>query len=142
MFLNPGQTTVMAVDQPLLALAKQIQWQWPNTYGEDKFIVMFGGLYIEMAALRLLGDLLKGSGWTGALTEPDIATSGTADSFLSASSVAKTRQAHLITACALYDLMKSAFNNSEGQFDDKEREFQAFKDWCNIRQKQSLQFNF
>jgi len=46
MFLNPGQTTVMAVDQPLFALAKQIQWQWPNTYGEDKFIVMFGGLYI------------------------------------------------------------------------------------------------
>ena len=45
-FLNPGQTPVMAVDQPLIALAKQIQWQWPNTYGEDKFIVMFGGLYI------------------------------------------------------------------------------------------------
>ena len=103
---------------------------------------MFGGLHIEMAALRLLGDLLKGSGWTGALIVAEIAMSGTADSFLSASSVAKTRQAHLITACALYDLMKSAFNNSEGQFDDKEREFQAFKDWCNIRQKQSLQFNF
>ena len=38
--------------------------------------------------------------------------------------------------------MKSAFNNSEGQFDDKEREFQAVKDWCNIRQKQSPQFKF
>ena len=78
MFLNPGQTPDMAVDQPLIALAKQIQWQWPNTYGEDKFIVMFGGLHIEMAAFRLLGDLLKGSGWTGALTEAGIATSGTA----------------------------------------------------------------
>ena len=113
--LNPGQTHVMAVDQPLFALAKQIQWQWPNTYDEDKFIVMIGGLHIEMAALRLLGDLLKGTGWIGALTEAESATlSGTADSLLSASSVAKTRQAHLITACALYDLMKSAFNNSEG----------------------------
>ena len=98
---------------------------------------MFGGLHIEMAALRLLGDLLKGSGWTGALTEAGIATSGTADSLLSASRVANTRQAHLVTACALYDLMKSAFNKIEGQFDGKEREFQAFKDWCNIRQKQS-----
>ena len=68
-FLNPGQTPAMAVDQPLFALAKQIQWQWPNTYDEDKFIVMFGGLHIEMAALRLLGDLLKGTGWTGALTD-------------------------------------------------------------------------
>ena len=110
----------MAVDQPLFALAKQIQWQWPNTYGEDKFIVMFGGLHIEMAAFRLLGDLLKGSGWTGALIVAEIAMSGTADSFLLASSVAKTRQANLITACALYDLMKSAFNKIEGQFDDKE----------------------
>ena len=80
----------MAVDQPLFALAKQIQWQWPNTYGEDMFIVMFGGLHIEMAAFRLLGDLLKGSGWTGALTEAGIATSGTADSLLSASRVANT----------------------------------------------------
>ena len=31
-FLNPGQTPDMAVDQPLIALAKQIQWQCPNTY--------------------------------------------------------------------------------------------------------------
>ena len=101
------------------------------------FIVMFGGLHIEMAAFRLLGDLLKGSGWTRALTEAGIATSGTADSLLSASRVANTRQAHLITACALNELMQSAFNKIEGQFDDTEREFQAFKDWCNIRQKQS-----
>ena len=34
-FLNPGQTPVLAADQPLYALAKQIQWQWP-AYGEDK----------------------------------------------------------------------------------------------------------
>ena len=38
--------------------------------------------------------------------------------------------------------MQSAFNKIEGQFDDKEREFQAFKDWCNNRQKQSPQFKF
>ena len=57
----------MAVDQPLFALAKQIQWQWPESYGVDKFVVMFGGLHIEMTVLKVLGDLLKGSGWTGAL---------------------------------------------------------------------------
>ena len=76
------------------------------------------------------------------LCQEDTSASGTADSLLSASSVAKTRQAHLITACALYDLMKSAFINSEGQFDDEERELQSFRDWCNIRQKQSPQFHF
>ena len=57
-FLNPAQCSGMAVDQPLFAIAKQIQWQWSNDYGEDKF-VMFGGLHIEMAALKLLGDLLR-----------------------------------------------------------------------------------
>ena len=33
-FLNPYQTPVMAADQPLYALLKQIQWEWPE-YGED-----------------------------------------------------------------------------------------------------------
>ena len=29
-FLNPGQIPVIAADQPLYALAKQIQWTWPE----------------------------------------------------------------------------------------------------------------
>ena len=51
-FLNPGQTAVMVSVQLLFALAKQIQWQWPELYGEYKFVVMFGGLHVEMAALK------------------------------------------------------------------------------------------
>ena len=46
------------------------------------FVVMFGGLHIKMAALKTLGDLLEGSGWTGALVQAGVATSGTADLFL------------------------------------------------------------
>jgi len=34
-FLNPGQIPVLAMDQPLYALAKQIQWKWPQQYGEQ-----------------------------------------------------------------------------------------------------------
>ena len=34
--LNPGQTPVVAFDQPLYAIAKQIQWNWPDVYGEYK----------------------------------------------------------------------------------------------------------
>lgn len=51
--LNPGQVPVLAADQPLFALAKQIQWTWPNTFGEDHFVIMFGGLHIEMAVLKV-----------------------------------------------------------------------------------------
>jgi hypothetical protein len=54
--LNAGQTPVIAFDQPLYALAKQIQWKWPEKYGEDMLVVMFGGLHIEMAALKTIGD--------------------------------------------------------------------------------------
>jgi len=52
---NPGQIPVVTFDQPLFALAKQIQWKWPQEYGEQKLVVVFGGLYIEMAALTTLG---------------------------------------------------------------------------------------
>ena len=61
--VNPGQTPVVTLDQSLFALAKQIQWKWPEKYGEDKMVVMFGGLHIEMAALKTLGDWLRGSGY-------------------------------------------------------------------------------
>ena len=60
--VNPGQVPVIAVDQPLFALAKQIQWQWPETYGEEHFVIMFGGLHIEMTALKALGQWLDCSG--------------------------------------------------------------------------------
>ena len=33
--LNTGQTPAVAFDQPLYALAKQIQWKLPDKYGED-----------------------------------------------------------------------------------------------------------
>ena len=66
-FLNPGQVPVIAADQPIFAAAKQIQWYWREQYGEDKLVIMFGGLHILLAALRSIGTLLRDSGWTGAL---------------------------------------------------------------------------
>ena len=54
--LNPRYTPLIAFDQLLYALAKQVQWNWLDKYGEDKYVVMFGGLHIEMAALKTLGD--------------------------------------------------------------------------------------
>ena len=58
-YLNPGQVPVIAVDQPLFALAKQIQLNWPKTYDEQHFVILLGGLHIEMAALKILGDWLE-----------------------------------------------------------------------------------
>ena len=72
---NPGQVPIVAVE-PLYTVAKQIQWSLLETHGEDHFVIMFGGLHIEMVALKILGDLLEGSGWTGALIQADIARPG------------------------------------------------------------------
>lgn len=90
-FLNPSQIPVIALDQPLFALAKMVQWKWPQTHGEDKYVVMFGGLHLELALWNTLGDLLDSSGWTTALVEAEIASSGVADSFLKSSHLTRTR---------------------------------------------------
>ena len=109
--LNPGQTPVVTVDQPLFALAKEIQWTRPDRYGEESLVIMFGGLHIEMAALKTVGDWLDGSGWTQALVQAEIATAGMADSLLKSSHVMHTRKAHQITAAALYTLQHRAFDH-------------------------------
>ena len=107
--LNTGQIPVMAFDQPLFTLAKFVQWCWPETHGESHFIVLFGGLHIEMALWNTLGDLLECSGWTTALCEADVASSGTADSFLKVSHLTRTRHAHQVTALALKKLQHEAW---------------------------------
>ena len=60
--LNPGQIPVLVMDQPLFAIAQTIQWNSPNTHGEDKYLIRFGGLHIEMIAFNILGEWLEGSG--------------------------------------------------------------------------------
>jgi hypothetical protein len=55
MKLNHGQVPVITFDQPLYTLAKLVQWNWPESYGESKFAKMFGSLHVEMAALKSLG---------------------------------------------------------------------------------------
>ena len=53
--VNPNQTSVTALDQPLYAIAKKIQWNWTNVYGEENFVIMMGVLHTEMAASKTLG---------------------------------------------------------------------------------------
>ena len=76
-------------------------------------MIMLGGLHTEMAALRTIGDIVDGSGWTDALTQADIATAGTCEGFLRASHVTKTRRAHHVIAAALYQLQQTAYLNSK-----------------------------
>lgn len=141
--LNPGQVPVLAADQPLFALAKEIQWTWPATHGEDHFVIMFGGLHIEMAMLKLLGDWLEDSGWTNALVQANIASSGTANSFINASHVTKTRHAHQVTAASLYALLQQAYSE-DGMSDDLDivQPRPSFDEWCMQRANTSVHFSY
>ena len=142
-FLNPTQTTVITTDQPLFALAKQIQWDWPDEYGN--FVIMMGALHIEMAALRMVGRILKGSGWMTAIEESGLSSAGTAESFLSVDNVTKTRRAHQVTVCSLYSLMKAANEKKELPPNVGLAELRGtdtiFQEWCNSK-SENPQFKY
>ena len=96
--LYPGQVHALTIDQPLFVIDKLIQWNWPDVHGEDKFVILLGGLHNEMAVLYTLRDFLDGSG--------NIATAGTADSFL------KAWHAHQVTSGALSVLLHNAYDTA------------------------------
>ena len=90
-----------------------------------------------MAALKSLGTFLQSSGWTSAIVEGDIASSRTAESFLSASSVTRTRRAHQITTSCLYKVQKDVYEyhcNGAGTIAET---ILLFEDWCKRHLRES-----
>ena len=65
-----------------------------------------------MGFLALIGSFVTGSGWVEALEESGVATSGKADSFLRGAHVKRSRYAHQVTACSLYQLLSDAYSES------------------------------
>ena len=88
--------------------------------------------------LQVLGDWLEDSGWTHALVQANIASPGTADSFLHASHVTKTRHAHQVTAASLYKLLRQAYD----EHCTPEATPLSFEDWCAQRVEQSVNFDY
>jgi len=91
-------------------------------------------------ALKTAGDLLEGSGWVAALVQAGIASAGTADSFLRAAHVARTRHAHQVTAATLSILQHHAYEEYSRAADKDEH--LSFKEWCQNRTKVCPQFHY
>ena len=127
--LNHGQTPVVTFDQPLFALAKQIQWKWPESYGEDKLVVMFGGLYIEMAAQRTLAARK----WLGACTGASRYYDAKDSRLLLVSSPRHPHKDDQITAAALYILQHRAYDRRLREAEDTE-DLPEFEDWLHQRE--------
>ena len=128
--VNRGQIPVFTVDQSLYTLSKLIQWPWSRTHGEDHFVVIFGGLHIEMTVLKVLGDWLEDAGWVEALVQAKVASAGTAGSFLRASHVTRTRNAHQVTASSLHILLKQSYAKYIESL-EPETKPDSFQDWKN-----------
>ena len=137
--LNSSQIPVVAVDQPLFALAKQIQWKVGGVYDESHVVVMLGGLHIEMAAFKALGKWVLGSGWPEVLTNATVASPGVANSFLTASHITRTRRAHQVTAASLYLLMKKAYEEHR-KTEETDGPARAFDEWKEEKMKKCPQF--
>ncbi len=60
-FLNPGQTSVLGADQPIYAIAKQLQWTFSDILGEDNLVLMRGALHIEGKIDALMSITSKAS---------------------------------------------------------------------------------
>ena len=128
-FLNPGQIPITTFDQLLFALKKFVQWKWPDIHGEKVHVIMLGGLHTEIVLWNTLGDVLEGSGWTAALTQADVVSSGTADSYLKATHLTRTRHAHQVTLLTLHTPQKEAFMLTGGSNDEE-----SVKAWINDMQ--------
>ena len=94
-----------------------------SDYGEDQFIVMFGGLHIEMNSWKAFEEFLDESGWTTLLSKASVTSTSIADSFLKCSDVDRTRYEHLVTLLVLAILQEAWVaanfddNNSEMTFE-------------------------
>ena len=84
--------------------------------------------------LRSIGTLLQDSGWISAICEANVASSGTVESFLPASSITRTRQAHQITVCSLHHLMKKPAYQDHCT-DEPGRPPLGLEDWCVQRRR-------
>ena len=137
-YLNPGQTPVITLDQPLFAIAKKIQWTWPQQYGEELYLVMMGGLHIEMCFLNVLGDLCEGSGLATAISRAGITTEGRVDAVMKGSQTSRGQWVHQVTACALFELQSIAYLEYEAQTEN----CLPFTDWAKQKSDADPQFYY
>ena len=94
--LNPNQTPVLTMDQPFSAIAKEIQWLWPDSFSNNKYVVM-----IEMA-----GRVVE---WFWVASYNNNCWNSVADCFVKVSYLPRTTHTHQVTAEALHILQQSAF---------------------------------
>ena len=88
--VNPEQIPVLTVDQPLCYSENNSVEM--DEYGEKCYVVLMGGLHIEMAMLKVLGSWLSGSGWSYVMTSADVTTEGRAAGLLKGAHISQVSE--------------------------------------------------
>jgi len=105
----------------------------------------------KMAVWKTIRDYLSNSGWTAALTQAGVASSGIADSYLRCCHLTRTRRAHQISAISLANLQNQAFlSTGEADTDDAKEAWRqnmikrspTFQFWDTILQLELLRILF
>ena len=112
-FLNPCQTPVIGMDQPIYAIGKQIQWKWNESLGEGKYVLMLGALHIEFVIEAMQGKLTDLSGFASVICEAGVLTSGRAEAVSSPTAdhhLKRTRYVHQVFLMAGSILKKEAYD--------------------------------
>ena len=86
----------------------------------------------------ILGDWPEDSGWCSGTTEAEITSSSKAQSFLSASHVARTRYTYQVTAASLQILMIKTY----ASYTKSTEASSSFLCWKEQKEKQCLQFRY
>lgn len=76
------------------------------------------------------------------MVQADIASTGTADSFIKASHVTKTRHAHQVTAASIHALLLRAYAEYTSEAATAETDVMSLEQWCAMRAEQSVQFDY
>ena len=106
---NPGQSPVLGADQPLFAIAKQLQWALPDILGEEKLVLMIKALHIEDKMHQMIGKQLKDSGWSNIITQAQVLTCGRAQYVPDEHHIKRTRYAHQVSLVSLYLLQQRSY---------------------------------
>ena len=103
--------------------------------------VKFVNTLPHIYTMKTLGDWLQGIQPIEAIVQAEIAKPGTADSFLRAAHLTRTRRTHQITAAALFILQRQAYDRwcHMHETDALDRDFE---DWCYLRKHAIPQFQY
>ena len=107
--LNPGQSTVLTLDEQLYAKAKELQWE--NSEICRGLFLRLGSFHITKNFMSVIGKHFSDSGLQEVWTETSVFGENTAQNSMMAKSYNRAIRAHKLTYEALWTVLWPKFHN-------------------------------